>query len=102
MRQKLQDLLLIMIIGDNYFLILLIIASILETYLSTEMKESWIEQNFHNLKIKNFIYTDAYCKVSEKKVCDSRHYWTKISSTPIGIWSDFLIAKSLPERLVFK
>ena len=39
----------------------------METYLSTEMKESWIEQNFHNLKIKNFIYTDEYCKVSEKK-----------------------------------
>ena len=51
MRQKLQDLLLIMIIGDNQFLTLLIIASILETYLSTEMKETWIEQNFHNLKI---------------------------------------------------
>ena len=53
MRQKLQDLLLIiMIIGDNLFLVsLLIVASILETYLSTKMKESWIEKKFHDLKI---------------------------------------------------
>ena len=51
MRQKLQDLLLIiMIIGDNLFLVSLLIIA-LETYLSTKMKESWIEKKFHDLKI---------------------------------------------------
>ena len=46
MRQKLQDLLLIiMIIGDNLFLVsLLIIASILETYLSTKIREAELKK----------------------------------------------------------
>ena len=69
MRQKLQDLLLIiMIIGDNLFLVsLLIIASILETYLSTKIRKAELKKNFTISKFRILVmqmHTKKFLKKS--------------------------------------